>query len=182
MLAIFLCGCFNAKAQNTPILKVTDTVSAAYNPNRPATAAFYSAVLPGLGQIYNRDYWRAPVVWAGLGTTIYIFVDRQNEYLQLREAYRSRLAGRRDDRYIDDEGNEILSTDGLERAQETAQKNKELALLITAAWYLLNIVEANVSAHLDSFNTDRNLSVLPLIDYGNLTYTPSYGLTISYTF
>jgi hypothetical protein len=182
VLVLFLAVQSPAMGQANNLLRVKDTTRSAYNPNRPANAAFYSAVVPGLGQLYNRDYWKIPIVYAALGTGVYIFLDRQNEYLELREAYRSRLSGRRNDRFIDDQGNVILTLDGLERGQQVAQRNKELALLITAAVYLLNIIEANVSGHLSQFNTDRNLSLRPMIDYGNLTYGSSYGLIIQYTF
>lgn len=178
--------CVGAGAQDDPdnpsLLQVKDTVRSAYNPNRPATAAFYSAALPGLGQAYNKQYWKIPIVYAALGTAIYVFIDRQNEYLELRDAYRSRLAGRMDDRFITDDGTILLSTRGLERSQQVAQRNKELALLITGVIYLLNIIDANVNGHLSQFNTDRDLSIKPMLDANNLTYGASYGLTVRYTF
>lgn len=179
-------ACTFVGAQDDPdtgsILQVRDTVRSAYNPNRPATAAFYSAALPGLGQAYNRQYWKIPVVYAALGTAIYVFLDRQDEYLELRDAYRSRLSGRMDDRFIADDGTILISTQGLERSQKVAQRNKELALLVTGLIYMLNIIDANVNGHLSQFNTDRNLSIKPMFDANNLTYGASYGLAIRYSF
>src|SRR5690606_23059623 len=43
------------------------------NPLAPSKAAFYSAILPGLGQIYNKRYWKAPIVWGAIGTGIYVY-------------------------------------------------------------------------------------------------------------
>jgi len=50
------------------------------NPLAPSKAAFYSAILPGLGQIYNKRYWKAPIVWGAIGTGIYVYSYNNTEY------------------------------------------------------------------------------------------------------
>ena len=64
-----------------------------YKPLAPAKAAFYSAVLPGLGQIYNRKYWKAPIVWAAMGTSIYLYLDNNKQFDRYRTAFKLREAG-----------------------------------------------------------------------------------------
>lgn len=130
------------------------------DPLAPATAAFYSAVLPGLGQAYNRKYWKIPIVYAAIGTGVYFIVDNQEQYDRYQEAYKLRLSGRPDE--FDGTGsNPNIDDDGLVRAQEYLKKNRDLAIFITIGLYVLNIIEANVDAHLDDRAFNRNLSLTP---------------------
>ena len=122
------------------------------NPLAPAKAAFYSAILPGLGQAYNKRYWKIPLVYGGLATGIYFYSSNNKEYKRYRDAYKSRLAGLTNDEfYLDAQGNQLSSprvtTDGLQRGQEFYKKNKEMSLLVTIGIYALNIIDANIDAH-----------------------------------
>ena len=130
------------------------------DPLSPSRAAFYSAVLPGLGQAYNKKYWKIPIVYAAIGTGVYFVVDNQQEYDRYRTAYKLRISGRPDE-FDGTEGNPYLSEDGLIRAQEVLKKNRDLAIFITIGLYALNIIEANVDAHLDDRAFNRNLSLKP---------------------
>ncbi|AUC80571.1 hypothetical protein CW736_10510 [Nonlabens sp. MB-3u-79] len=163
------------------MLVAQDSV-AAYDANRPAKAAFYSAVIPGLGQAYNKQYWKVPLAIAAVGLPIYAYTINDKEYNRLRDAFRIRLAGGTDDEFSNEDGTPIISTEGLERAQRTSQRNKELSILITAALYVLQIIDANVDGHLSQFSVDRNLSFLPYMDYNTLAIGNSYGFNLSYTF
>ena len=51
-----------------------------YNPLSPAKAAFYSAIVPGMGQMYNKKFWKAPIIWGGMGITTYLFIDNNKQY------------------------------------------------------------------------------------------------------
>ena len=64
-----------------------------YNPLSPSKAAFYSAILPGMGQIYNKKYWKAPIVWGVLGGTTYLYIDNNSIYKRYRTAFKLRKAG-----------------------------------------------------------------------------------------
>ena len=127
------------------------------DPLSPARAAFYSAVLPGLGQAYNKKYWKIPIVYAALGTGVYFIVDNQQEYDRYRTAYKLRISGRPDE-FDGTGGQPNISEDGLIRAQDILKKNRDLAVFITLGLYALNIIEANVDAHLDDRAFNRNLS------------------------
>jgi len=158
------------------------------NPLSPAKAAFYSAILPGLGQAYNKKYWKIPVVYAALGTGIYFYIDNNNEYNRYRDAFKNRLAGFDDDEFwgTDSQGNALsspqISNDALIRAQSTLSKNREISLLITIGIYVLNIIDANVDAHLLQFNVDKNLALKPHFKFNELDATTNLGLTLNFQF
>ncbi|MDO7171775.1 DUF5683 domain-containing protein [Mariniflexile sp. AS56] len=163
------------------------TVKKPYNPLSPAKAAFYSAVLPGLGQAYNKSYWKIPIVYGGLATGIYFYSTNNKEYNRYRDAYKSRLAGlTTDEFYFDTEGNQLstprVTTDGLERGQDFYRKNKEISLLVTIGIYALNIIDANVDAHLMQYNVDENLSLAPHFRINEIDATSNLGLTLNFKF
>lgn len=147
-----------------------------YNALAPSKAAFYSAILPGLGQAYNGSYWKIPIAYGGIGTGIYFYLQNDKQYDKYRDAYKARLAGK------EDEFQDRISTDGLRRAQEFYQKNKEISILVTLGVYVLNIIDANVEAHLRQFNVNEDLSFKPNLDYNNLTGKTDYGLTLNFNF
>ena len=151
------------------------------DPLSPARAAFYSAVLPGLGQAYNKKYWKIPIVYAAIGTGVYFVVDNQQEYLRYQEAYKLRISGRPDE--FDGTGdNPNISEDGLIRAQEVLKRNRDLALFITIGLYALNIIEANVDAHLDDRAFSRNLSVRPTLELNPIDNQAIAGVNLKFDF
>ncbi len=147
------------------------------DPLRPSKAAFYSAILPGLGQAYNKKYWKIPLVWGAIGTGVYFYVRNDKQFDRYRDAYKRRLAGFKDDEFYD-----VVTTDGLIRAQEQFRRNKELSLLVTIGLYALNIIDANVDAHLLQFNVDENLSLSPHYQYNQMENTSDLGLTLNFKF
>ena len=128
-----------------------------YNPLSPSKAAFYSAIFPGGGQIYNKKYWKAPIVWAAIGSSVYFYIDNSNEYDRYRTAFKLRSQGIRDE-FTREDGTQLISTAGLENAQKVLRKNRDLSLLTGVLLYVLQIVEASVNAHLLQFDTDDSLS------------------------
>ncbi|WPY97731.1 DUF5683 domain-containing protein [Christiangramia sp. OXR-203] len=152
-----------------------------YNALAPAKAAFYSAILPGLGQAYNGSYWKIPIAYGGLATGIYYYLDNDKQYSKYRDAYKNRIAGR-EDQFNGKDEKVFVSTDGLIRAQEVYQKNKEISLLVTVGVYILNIIDANVEAHLRQFNVDEDLTLQPNFDFNSLTGKTNYGLTLNFNF
>jgi hypothetical protein len=153
-----------------------------YNPLSPSKAAFYSAILPGMGQIYNKKYWRAPVVWGVLGGTTYLYIDNNSTYKRYRTAFRLRSAGLQDEFTLEN-GATLISLAGLESAQRQLRENRDLALLSTIIVYILQIVEASVTAHLLQFNTDNNLSFKPALIPDNMNFAnTAVGLSLKYSF
>ncbi|HSM63652.1 MAG TPA: DUF5683 domain-containing protein, partial [Gillisia sp.] len=153
-----------------------------YNPLAPAKAAFYSAILPGLGQAYNGKYWKIPIAYAGLGVGIYFYMDNDKQYDRYRNAYKRRLAGFTDDEFYVNQTNPRVTTDGLIRAQKFYQRNKEVSLLVTAGIYILNIIDANVDAHLQQFNVSEDLTFKPAVNFDEYSGKTGYGLSLNFNF
>jgi hypothetical protein len=167
-------------AQKPEIIKYKDTVvTKAINPLAPSKAAFYSAILPGLGQAYNKKYWKIPIVYAGLGISIYSYNFNQREYHKFRDEYKRRLDGTSDPNHPI-YGN--LDNDRLISAQKFHQRNRDLSMLLTVGIYILNIVDANVDAHLIQFNVNDNLSVKPDLYQNQLNNRQNLGLSLNYNF
>jgi len=160
------------------------------NPLAPSKAAFYSAILPGLGQIYNRRYWKLPIVYGAIGTGVYVYVFNDDFYDRFRSAFKRRRAGFTDDEFYDLNGSGIvpgspdLSDEALQDAQERYQRDRDLALLITIGLYAFNIIDANVDAHLKQFNVDDDLSleIKPYLEYHPITSDPNYGIAFTIKF
>ena len=146
------------------------------NPLTPAKAAFYSAILPGLGQAYNKKYWKIPLVYGAIGTSLYFYIDSNKKYHSYRDAYKRRLAGYTDDEYS------YLDTSRLVAAQKFYQRNRDLSLFISIGFYILNIVDANVDAHLLQFNVNEKLSLAPDLYQNDLNNKTNLGLTLNYKF
>lgn len=169
---------------------VVDSVQVAskpIDPLSPAKAAFYSAILPGLGQAYNKRYWKIPLVYGALGTGVYFYINNTQKYNRYRDAYKSRLAGfETDEFYYDTQGNKLTSprvtTEGLQRGQKFYRRNRELSLLVLIGMYALNIIDANVDAHLLQFNVDENLSLNPHYELNNIDARGNLGLSLNFKF
>lgn len=178
-----------ALAIDEKLMVINETVvGRTINPLAPSKAAFYSAVLPGLGQAYNKKYWKIPIVYAAIGTGVYFYVTNTNELNRFRDAFKSRLAGFNTDEFwgVDASGNPTatprISNDGLVRAQQNFRRNQELSLLITIGLYALNILDANIDAHLLQFNVDENLAIKPHVKYNQMEHSSDLGLTVNFKF
>ena len=185
LLYILLCIGYSLFGQTSDSLKVnkekrpivvSDTLAPLeeYDPLAPSKAAFFSAVVPGLGQAYNKKYWKIPIVYAGIGTGIYFYNQNTKDYNRFRDAYKRRLAGFEDDEF------QGISDDRLIDAQRTASRNRDVSLIVSIAFYLLNIVDANVDAHLRQYNISDNLSLLPDVNMDSLDRQANYGLSFTF--
>ena len=186
LFCLFICLATLAQSNkdelNETVSQNKKNTSRALDPLRPAKAAFYSAVLPGLGQAYNKKYLKIPIVYAAIGTGLYFYLDNNKLYKQYRNAYKRRLAGFTDDEFYGPGDTPFLSDEALIRAQRTLKRNKELSMLVTVGLYVLNIIEANVDAHLLQYNLDENLALKPFMDFNNPNYTTQIGLSLDIKF
>ena len=127
---------------------------------RPRTAVRLGLV-PGLGQVYNRQLWKLPLVYGALGSCTYFAVINQREYVRYRTAYRLRLDG--DSTTIDEFDGLILNPQSLQTLRNQYQQNRDLSIVLGVLAYLGMLMDAYVSAHLTHFKVSDELSlhVLP---------------------
>ncbi|WP_291965554.1 DUF5683 domain-containing protein [Maribacter sp.] len=151
-----------------------------FNPLAPSKAAFYSAVIPGLGQIYNKRYWKVPIVWGAIGGSAYMYIYNNDQYQRFRTAFKRRQAGFTDDEFNGEGTLPLFDEDDLEYQQERFQNDRDLWLVAAIGLYALNIVDANVDAHLKQFNIDDDLSIdfEPYLDFNQITNSPNYGMAL----
>lgn len=148
------------------------------DPLRPAKAAFYSAVLPGLGQAYNKRYWKVPLVYGAIGASVYAYDRNQKNYLRYRDAYKRRIAGYNDDEFQ----GLIATTDRLLDGQDFYKRNRDRSMLFILGFYFLNILDANIDAHLKQYNVNSDLSFKPYIDVNPIGSSPIAGMRVAITF
>lgn len=157
-----------------------------YDPLRPAKAAFYGAAFPGLGQIYNKDYWKVPLVYGALGSTVYAAIFNSQESERFRTAFKLRRAGRLDEFSEQDDETGIItnifSDDALIDAQDQLRRRRDLFILLSAAAYVLQIIEANVDAHLSQYDVDDNLTFAPDMYFDDFGTQVNFGAKLTYRF
>ena len=158
----------------------------ALDPLSPSRASFLSAAVPGLGQFYNRKYWKVPLVWAAVGTGVFVYQFNQTEYLRYRTAFKLRSAGFSTDEFYDVNLDGIgpdVSNRALEEAQKKAQSQRDSSLLIAIGLYLLNVLDASVDAHLKPFNMneDLNVSIQPILRQHPVQMGAEIGLNLKIT-
>lgn len=146
----------------------------------PTKAGLYSAVLPGLGQVYNKKYWKVPIVLGAVGAGVGIAVWNDNQYRKYREYYIAKLNGTPNE-FVDT--HPWLDKVALGNAQDRSKRQRDYAIAITGLIYILNIVDAVVDAHLYEARHDPDLTLNPAMiqdQYGIVP--PKTGLSLSYRF
>jgi len=169
ILTFFVCLTNKVYAQG----KVTadSTIIITHSPKK----ATYFALIPGAGQIYNKKYWKLPIVYAGFAVTGYFAFYARGEYLDYNEAYICKLNGCENQlaTHYDTELNaDVCSINGMENelagkytseqlksARDYYRRNMELSFIFMGAWYILQILDATVDAHLYYWEVNENLSV-----------------------
>jgi hypothetical protein len=123
----------------------------------PVKASLMSICLPGLGQVYNRKYWKVPIIYAGLSVMTYFIVTNAQQYSKYKNAYIESVNNDTTGKY-QDLVNKYTPEDLLS-AKEYYRRNLEVSCILTGVWYILNIVDAAVDAHLFTYNISKDLSL-----------------------
>jgi hypothetical protein len=145
----------------------------------PTKAGLYSAILPGLGQYYNKKYWKIPIVWGAIGTGVGVTIWNQKQYNRYRDAFVAELNGQEHE-FSDIPG---VNKEVLGRTQDRVKRQQDYAIAITGLIYILGIVDAVVDAHLYEGRKDPDLALKPTIifdEFGNSN--SKAGLSLSYNF
>ena len=170
LISIFFClVCVLVKSQNT---KTNDTlnkinlssknyktpsarkIKLIEDPLTPSKAAFYSAVFPGLGQSFIGKAWKIPIIYGAIGASIYYYKTNDKEMLKYRTAYKDRINGILEDEYLDI----IPENETLLKGMKFHKSYRDISMICIIGFYMLNILDANVSAHMMQFNVSEDLT------------------------
>lgn len=153
-------GLLSGRAQSSSdsirVLKESDSLRKVQSIKRlrdPKKATLLSAVLPGAGQVYNRKYWKVPVLYTGAAVLGYYIRFNHKEYVRTRDSYLQVKAGEPD--YY----NGSYSATQLAQLREYWRRNRDLLIIVAGFTYLLNIADAAVDAHLSGFDVSDDLSL-----------------------
>ncbi|MEI9935105.1 MAG: DUF5683 domain-containing protein [Ferruginibacter sp.] len=142
-------------------------------------ATVRSAIIPGWGQIYNKQYWKLPLVYGALGTTAGIFFYNIGTYNMLRHAYSIRVSGDSAAFGQIDPSLRNLSTDAIKSDRDIFRQNIDYSVLFFLLFWGLNVVDANVTAHLRSFDVSDDLSLEIKPHYDPWTRSSGLGLVLN---
>jgi len=142
---------------NTDLRAQSDTLRIIdENTHSPAKATLLSLAVPGLGQAYNKKYWKMPLVYAAIGTSLYFAFDQQSKFSDFKDALSKRLDD--DPNTIDTKYKENFSDENLRSLIDFHRKNRDLLVVTTAIAYALNVLDAAVDAHLYNFDVSDDIS------------------------
>jgi len=152
---------------STNVIEVPEDAEYVHSPRK---AVIYSAVLPGLGQVYNKKWWKVPIIYAGFGTIGYFIGWNNGFYSTYKQAYSDLTDG-------DDSTNSYLDLDaakyydldnptdyenfksGLTKQSDYYRRNRDLLIISIVGFYGLNIIDASVDAHLFDFDISEDLTM-----------------------
>ena len=164
-------------------------------------ASIYAALFPGLGQVYNRKYWKLPIVYGGYAGLIYVLGWNNNNYQDFFQGYRiiaqySSAANMKPDerKFLDDLiKNPSISLDNpstftyisaqLKGGKDFYRRNRDLTIIGIAALHILSIIDASVDANLFDFDISDDLSmrIEPVpVYFGNQNLVMGFNLAINF--
>lgn len=152
---------------STNIVEVPEDAEYIHSPKK---AVLYSALLPGLGQAYNKKYWKIPIIYAGFGTIGYFIGWNNGFYGTYKQAYSDLTDGNDDTRsYEELDAYQYYDLDnptdydnfktGLSKQSDYYRRNRDLLIIGIAGFYGLNIIDASVDAHLFDFDISEDLTM-----------------------
>ena len=151
-------------------------------------ATTLSTIFPGAGQVYNKSYWRVPIIVGGLASTIYTIDWNNRGYQRFRTAYSLKVDYEKNpDKYPNgaaDEFHGAYSSTFLKNLKNSYRRNRDMCILLTAGVYLLQILDAHVDSHLQDFDIsdDLSMNLEPYFGYSSIGTQPVYGVNMSVNF
>ncbi len=163
----------STQASPKKLEKVVDSPSLL--PKDPKKATMLSAILPGAGQVYNGKTWKVPILYAGILTDVYFIQYNHKRYERFRDALFALDKG---------EPNQFpsLNRAALVRNVDYWRQNRDLTLLLMLGIYALNLVDANVDAHLSGFDISEDLTLKIAPQIGTLSASSTTGLSFTLQF
>ena len=174
------------RTDSTPVDSKTKPVNkydSATLAHSPKKAALRSAILPGWGQIYNKKYWKLPIVYGALGTCAGFFIYNYSNYRDTRFAYRVKYnmrVNRTDSLLFPDIKPNLqrLSEESLRLQRNLFRRDIDYTVLVFLALWGLNVVDAAVDAHLKSFDVGPELSLQFKPGYSEMAKTNGISLVL----
>jgi hypothetical protein len=155
----------------------------------PKKAALRSAIIPGWGQIYNKKYWKVPIVYGALGVTAAVFLYNLNTYRDLRFAYKARVAastpgenGAPPDSSLYNQLApiyQVLDPNAIRTYRDEYRQNIDYSVLVFIALWGLNVADAAVDAHLKSFDVSPDLSFKIKFGHSQMAGTNGVSLVLA---
>jgi len=178
----------DSKKDSTPIVTkkpIINKYDSATKAHPPRAAAFRSAVLPGWGQVYNKKYWKVPIIYAALGVTGYIFLDNIKTYKEYKFAYAARYKAERPppaqdstDYYKLKDIYKLISPESIRAARDRFRQYVDYSALFFIVFWGLNVVDAVVDAHLKSFDISPDLSLQIKAGHSQMAGTDGISLVL----
>jgi hypothetical protein len=165
--------------------KKVDSVLKVHSPRK---AIIRSAIIPGWGQIYNKKYWKLPLVYGALGGTAYVFFDNLQVYKDSRFAYKAKYKASlpvgqgRDTTLLPKVKPEymVYSLESLRANRDQFRKYIDYSVLFFVFFWGLNVVDAAVDAHLKSFDVSPDLSLLIKPGYSEMAGTKGISIILAF--
>ena len=153
-------------------------------------ATTLSLICPGAGQIYNKSYWRVPIVVGGFASTIYCIDWNNRGYQRFKKAYRLRADyDQNPDLYPNGSADEFkgrYASSFLKNLRNSYRRNRDLCIILTAGLYILQAIDAHVDAHLRDYDVSDDLSVnvTPMVSYNPYMGDSSVavGMNVAFNF
>ncbi len=122
----------------------------------PKKIALLSAIIPGLGQYENKNYWKIPVIYVGIGVAVYFIYDNQKNYNDIRTEQAARLSNKvTTGKY----SNPAYDANALTSLSNYYQQNLNLTYVLTGVGYALQVIDAVVFAHLKGFDISEDITL-----------------------
>ncbi len=176
----------NKKAR--PLTQHLTRIDSVLKYHSPSKAALRSAVFPGLGQIYNKKYWKLPLVYGGLGTAAYVFFFNLTTYKELRFAYKAKTEIVPKIPYAISDSADYkkikpfllpLKLNDLRTNRNAYRKNIDYSVLAFILLWGLNVADAAVDAHLKTFDVSPDLTFHLKVGHSNLGGTNGISLVVA---
>ena len=177
-------------SKKAPVSANKSVIDSVIRFHSPKKAAIRSAILPGLGQIYNKKYWKLPIVYGALGTTAVVFVFNLQTYNALKFAYKAKLEAqpqpvpyRRPDStdYKKIRSDLVLiDINGTRSFRNEYRKYIDYSVLVFILLWGLNVADAAVDAHLKSFDVSPDLGLHLKFGHSEMAGTNGISLVLAF--
>ncbi|MFO7369115.1 MAG: DUF5683 domain-containing protein [Bacteroidales bacterium] len=135
----------------------TTFITAVIKKHSPHKAVMYSLICPGLGQVYNKKYWKLPIIYGAGGAFAYFILYHQDKYEKFRDTYNNNQGADGKDKFLID--GLYFSYSNLSRIQDTYRRWRDLNIAGLGALYLLNVIDAMVDAYFFNYDISDDLSL-----------------------